>query len=209
MKNNNKVTLKMLQMQMEELKAAKGKGTTSTPIKESYIKKVTYEILNVYVMGILLGICFSPQNSIYIKIIRICFTGLAPQGPWYGKTTWWKILVRLRKLFILFNAAIGVYMVFKTTGFNTENLMIGFWTMGHTYLEIFINFTKRLFNWFVELFDQKIVPNVPNPGHKSYKFWSPRGIDSAWNYNLPDVTRASGQSPDWFRSPINFGLDLQ
>jgi len=55
MKNNNKVTLKMLQMQMEELKAAKGKGTTSTPIKESYIKKVTYEIPQCLCYGYSLG----------------------------------------------------------------------------------------------------------------------------------------------------------
>jgi hypothetical protein len=34
--------------------------------------------------------------------------------------------------------------------------------MGYTYIEMFTNMTKRMFNWFVELFDHKIVPNVPN-----------------------------------------------
>jgi len=81
---------------------------------------------------------------------------------WYGRTTWWKILLKVRKMFILFNAAIGVYMVYKTIGFGTDNLIAGFTAMGHTYLEIFMNTTKRLFYWFVELFDHKVVPNVPN-----------------------------------------------
>jgi len=33
--------------------------------------------------------------------------------------------------------------------------------MGYTYFEIFTNFNKRLFYWFLDLFDHKIVPNVP------------------------------------------------
>lgn len=81
---------------------------------------------------------------------------------WYGRTTWWQILVKVRKAFVVFNALIGVYLVYKTTGFNYDNLLAGFVGMGHTYLEIFINFNKKLFNWLVEFFDHKIVPNVPN-----------------------------------------------
>jgi len=33
--------------------------------------------------------------------------------------------------------------------------------MGHSYMEIFTNITKNLFNWIFNLFDQKIVPNIP------------------------------------------------
>jgi hypothetical protein len=55
-------------------------------------------------------------------------------------------------------------MVFKSVGFSMDNILAGFSGMGHQYLEIFTNFTKRLFNWFVELFDHKVVPNVPKDG---------------------------------------------
>lgn len=82
----------------------------------------------------------------------------------YGRTTIWKILIKIRKAFIIFNALIGVYMVFKTVGFSYENVLAGFVGMGHNYLEILTNFTKRLFNWFVELFDHKVIPNVPGDG---------------------------------------------
>ena len=57
-------------------------------------------------------------------------------------------------------------MVYKTVGFSFDNIAAGFAVMGHTYLEILVNFTKRLFNWFVELFDHKIVPNVPDNNPK-------------------------------------------
>lgn len=55
-------------------------------------------------------------------------------------------------------------MVYKTTGFGTDNLLAGFAGMGHTYVEIFINFNKRVFNWLFDLFDHKVVPNLPNDG---------------------------------------------
>jgi len=81
---------------------------------------------------------------------------------YYGRTTIWKILVKIRKGFIIFNALIGVYMVFHTVGFSMDNILAGFMAMGHEYLLMLTNFTSRLFNWFVEFFDHKVVPNVPN-----------------------------------------------
>jgi hypothetical protein len=92
---------------------------------------------------------------------------------WYGRTTIWKILVRIRKIFIAFNALIGVYMVYKSVGFGPDNVLAGFVGMGHTYLEIFMNFTKRLFNWIFELFDYKVIPNVPNTPPSSPPSWWP------------------------------------
>ena len=64
---------------------------------------------------------------------------------WYGRTTIWKILGKTRKLFVIINAIIGVYAVFKTVGFNFDNILIGF--MGHTYFEVLGNLTNKLFNW--------------------------------------------------------------
>ena len=109
---------------------------------------------------------------------------------WYGRTTWWKILVKLRKVFITFNAIIGVFVVFKTTGFTPDLLLNNIVMMGHTYFEIFTNLTKRLFTWFFDLFDHKIVPNVPGDKPSINKsdssgVWTPRGIDYGINNRLP------------------------
>lgn len=81
---------------------------------------------------------------------------------WYGRTTIWKLLGKTRKLFVILNALIGVYAVFKAVGFSFDNMLIGFMAMGHAYFEVLGNLTNKLFNWFLNLFDQRIVPNVPN-----------------------------------------------
>lgn len=117
----------------------------------------------------------------------------------YGRTTIWKVLVKLRKIFIMFNAVIGVYMVFKTVGFSYDNLLAGFVGMGHSYLEIFTNFTKRMFHWFVELFDHRIIPNVPGEngigtGPKSKNIWLPKGIESNSFYPKPNVEESLRKS---------------
>jgi hypothetical protein len=150
-----------------------------------------------------------------IPIISKIIKGLS---LWYGRTTWWKILVQMRKVFIIFNALIGVYTVFKVTGFSTDNLFAGFYGVGYTYVEMLTSFTKRLFNWFVELFDYKVVPNVPNnptnPSWKpwtsnntSWKWWGPK--ENTWYTRPMHGNEPFGnvfdlaKSQDFYRSPSN------
>ena len=56
---------------------------------------------------------------------------------WYGKTTWWKLLVLSRKIFIVANAIIGVITVLKVSGFSTDNLLAGIYCLDFTYMEMF------------------------------------------------------------------------
>jgi hypothetical protein len=107
---------------------------------------------------------------------------------WYGRTTWWKLLVSMRKMFIIFNALLGVYTVFKMSGFSTDNLIGGFYGLGHTYVEMLSSFTKRLFNWFVELFDHKIVPKPPTDPSTPplWKWWEYK--ESRWLGRAPKNT---------------------
>jgi hypothetical protein len=126
-------------------------------IKGSYINRIYMKSSMLWLYIITIVLSYAHKLPYIGKIIMLL-------SLWYGKTTWWKILVKIRKLFIVFNAIIGVLLVFKTTGFSSDNIFAGIAGMGHTYLEIFYNFTKRMFYWFVELFDHKIVPNVPSTG---------------------------------------------
>ena len=68
----------------------------------------------------------------------------------------------MRKVFVIANAIIGVITVLKVSGFSTDNLLAGIYGLGFTYMEMFTTFCTRLFNWFLNLLDYKIVPNVPN-----------------------------------------------
>ena len=60
------------------------------------------------------------------------------------------------------NAIIGMWLIFKITGW-LEGSFIGYiGIMGNTYMEIFSSFCIKVFNWIYELFDSKVVPEVPN-----------------------------------------------
>ena len=41
--------------------------------------------------------------------------------------------------------------------------------MGQSYIEIFSNYTKRVFDWLLDLFDHKVVPKVPSDSDSSFK----------------------------------------
>jgi hypothetical protein len=81
---------------------------------------------------------------------------------WYGRTTWWKLLIKARKIFIICNALIGVYTIMKITGFSSDNLVSGVFLMGYTYYDMFISTLSRLLHWISKFFDY-ITPDVPKP----------------------------------------------
>ena len=74
-----------------------------------------------------------PVVNKFIKVMKI----------WYGRTTWWDILVKARKAFLILNAVIGVITVFKLTGYSSDNWVAGFYGIGHTYVEMLTSFVKR------------------------------------------------------------------
>ncbi len=111
------------------------------------------------------------------------------------------------------NAAVGLMVIIKVTGFSTDNIIAGFSAIGHEYLQLLYSFTKRLFNWLVELFDHKIVPNVPNtPSNPSVPTnWWPTGTNSNHNKNLwvdKYLSDSINKIPkDIFNSPFNININ--
>jgi hypothetical protein len=174
----NKLSLKVLKQEIERLKASKDssiKKDIGHDIKHSYINKL-YTKSSALWLYILTGVLGYAHRIPYIgRIISLL-------SLWYGRTTIWKILIKIRKVFIVFNAIIGVYIVFKSVGFSTDNLIGGVYGVGHTYLETFYRMTKKLFYWFVELFDHKIIPNLPGGDIPDYPKNLPLPIN---NYKYP------------------------
>lgn len=83
---------------------------------------------------------------------------------WYGRTTWWKILVMLRKAFVLMNALIGMFAIIKISGFSMDNIAVGISTMGYNYVEGISTITRKVFDWLYSFFNNR-TPDVPkNPG---------------------------------------------
>jgi len=212
MKNNK--TLAKLQAEIDLIKSSKGKTKAKTkvqPITETHRSSVAHDIKNSYIQNLHM------KSSMFMLWLGTAVLSYAHKIPYikhiitalsvmYGRTTIWKVLVKLRKIFIMFNAVIGVYMVFKTTGFSYDNILAGFAGMGHSYLEIFTNFTKRLFHWFVELFDHKIVPNIPGdkPLGSNKNIWLPKGIESNSFYPKPNVETSLRDS---YKSLFNISVE--
>jgi hypothetical protein len=215
MKNNiknNMLSLKALQAELEQIKSAQAQQVHNNhphtdvaghDIKGSYINRI-YMKSSSMLLFLLSGLLSYGHKIPFIaKIITVL-------SLWYGKTTWWRILIIIRKIFVVFNAIIGVFIVFKSVGFSIDNILAGFTAMGHQYLEILSSFTSRLFNWFVELFDHKIVPNRPtNPGNTPW--WNP--YKQGWWYSRPMVESTEGKmielakSQDFYKSPINLTVN--
>jgi hypothetical protein len=215
MKTTNRVTLKSLQARLDALTASKSSKLVKPPVETHKASAVGHDIKQSYIQNLHMR-----SSMFYLWVIsgilgyahRIPFLGriITLLSIWYGRTTIWKILLKLRRLFIIFNALIGVFMVYKTVGFSTDNVFAGFAGMGHTYLEILTNSTKRLFHWFFELFDHKIVPNVPGDGpSKPSKFplWSP--IDKgAFNPFLNnELSKSDFSLRELYKSPFNININ--
>ena len=206
---NNKLTLKQLQLELEALKTKKNsnsnnqsKSELSHDIKNSYINNL-FQKSSLFYLWILTAILGYANKIPFIKHI------ISALGLWYGRTTWWKILIKLRKIFIIFNALIGMIMVYKSVGFGMDNVLAGIAGMGHTYYEIFINMNRRLFNWIFDLLDLKIVPKVPkNPGGGG--FWQGPQINPWDTRHLLDQINASKEvmkASDWLKSPFQININ--
>jgi len=115
MKNNK--TIKALQAEIDKIqqqlksKTSKGKTSTETTndIKHSYIQNLHMKS-TMFMLWIFTAVLSYAHKIPYIKQL------VSVLSLMYGRTTIWKILVKIRKAFILFNAAIGVYLTYKTFG---------------------------------------------------------------------------------------------
>jgi hypothetical protein len=209
---NNKAILAKLQAEIDLIKSRKAKPQTKVQaVSETHKSSVAHDIKNSYIQNLHM------RSSMFMLWLATAILSYAHKIPYikyiisalsvmYGRTTIWKVLVKLRKIFILFNAIIGVYMVFKTVGFSYDNVLAGFVGMGNSYIEILTPFTKRLFNWFVELFDHKVIPNVPgdNAPGSNKNVWFPRGIESNSYYPKPNIENSLRES---YKSLFNIQVD--
>lgn len=179
-KNNTRLTLKALKEQLDKLQ--NNHNANINTIKSSF--KIIYLIsLLGYIIGKI------PFLNKYIKGIKSIV----------AKTSIWTVLVILRKTFIIMNALIGMWLIFKITGWS-EFSFIGFVsTFGNAYIDIFSSFCIKAFNWIYELFDTKIVPDVP-----SDKPRNPWSQTTGWNVrpmSQPNYMDIAESAKSWYSSP--------
>jgi len=154
------------------------KGGIGHDIKNSYIQRLYMRSSGLTLYLITGLIAYAHKIPFIGRIISLL-------GLYYSRTTIWKILIKIRKIFIIINALIGVYMVFKSVGFSTDNLLIGFTAVGESYFIMLKNLTYKLFTWLVELFDHKIIPNVPGDNGGTF-FSKPKDKSIFTPSNIPN-----------------------
>jgi len=178
---NTKLTLKSLQKELDLLKSNKAQMAAAASLaaeahKKEELKKVEssdtsksaigHDIKHSYINSLVMK---SSMMYLYLLSWIFLFINKMPyikyivtiMGAIYGRTTIWSLLIKIRKIFIIINALIGVYIVFKTTGFTSESFLANFVALGNSYIEILSNFTKKLFNWLLDILGYDIEPKFP------------------------------------------------
>jgi hypothetical protein len=155
------LTLKELQRELEDLKKNKTNLVEHPQSKNNspLLSRASAPIL--FIITSLLS--YGHKIPFISKIINLL-------SLWYGKTTWWKLLIKARKIFVICNAMIGVYTVLKISGFSSDNLVSGVFLMGYTYYEMFMSSISRLFHWLSKFFDY-VTPDVPKPKPTIHMPW--------------------------------------
>ena len=78
------------------------------------VESNTGKIMSLFAVTSLLS--YGHKLPLVSKLIKLL-------SVWYGRTNWWKLLVNLRKAFVILNALIGVYATYKLTGFSPNNII--------------------------------------------------------------------------------------
>jgi hypothetical protein len=141
------------------------------------------------------------KNKIFTKILGI-----------KKAATLFTILIYLRKGFIISNAIIGIWLMFKVTGWNEGSFFMSAAAIGHSYMEFFVTFIYKAYNWLYNIFDNKIVPNIgsgQNP-YSVFNGWNIRPMKDNNYLSMAENAKSWYQSPtqlsntsswsDWFPS---------
>jgi hypothetical protein len=109
-------------------------------------------------------------------------------------------MVLLRKGFITLNAVIGIWLMFKVTGWNEGSFFMSAAAIGSSYMEFFVTFIYKAYDWLYSLFDNKIVPNIPNNNWNGSQF-------NGWN--IRPMKENNYLSLASHRQMLKAGINLQ
>lgn len=97
------------------------KSSKIAPAKDSQTKDTRMsKIINIFKQSSMLHLWLITAILGYARKLPFLSKLISWLSLWYGRTTIWKILGKTRKLFVILNALIGVYAVFKAVGFNFD-----------------------------------------------------------------------------------------
>ena len=127
-----------------------------------------------------------------------------------GRTTFWTLLVIFRKAFITMNAVIGLWIMFKVTGWSQGSFFMSAAALGSSYMEFFVTFVYKVYYWLFGILDTKVIPNIPsNSINSQFNGWNIRPMsnnkyleiaESAKTWYQPMHPTANASWSDWLPS---------
>lgn len=141
----NMLTLKALKAELDSIKQNKNLLDSTvnpnlTPPRKSYSPLFLFTFIIAYIHKI-------PFVSKIIKLLKL----------WYGRTTWWHLLAKVRKAFVVFNAIIGIMAMINSV--DVDISLDGLRTLLYSYLTMFKSFGTNVLHWFADKLGIIIVPN--------------------------------------------------
>ena len=88
------------------------------------------------------------------------------------------MLIKARKIFIMFNALLGIYAMIQVSGFSMDNIIAGVYGLGISYVEMIRSLAVRLYNFLFDFLDRRVVPDVPQK--PSYPGWGGGPKERMW-----------------------------
>lgn len=108
------------------------------------------------------------------------------------------------------NAVIGVWVMFKVTGWSQGSFFMSAAALGSSYMEFFVTFVYKVYYWLFNIMDTKVVPNIPsNTIGSQFNGWNIRPMsnnkyleiaESAKTWYQPMHPTASASWTDWLPS---------
>lgn len=108
------------------------------------------------------------------------------------------------------NAIIGVWVMFKVTGWSQGSFFMSAAALGSSYMEFFVTFVYKVYYWLFNIMDTKVIPNIPsNSINSQFNGWNIRPMsnnkyleiaESAKTWYQPMHPTASASWSDWLPS---------
>lgn len=99
--------------------------------------------------------------------------------------------------------------MFKLTGWDQGSFFMSAAALGGSYMEFFVTFIYKAYNWLFNIFDNKIVPNLPSNPNSQFNGWNIRPMkendyislaESAKSWYRPSHPTSVSSWSDWLPS---------
>ena len=164
MKNNKRLTLKLLQSRLEALKTSHNKELENLKANTPNIPSLKIEDKSKgfsYMTSSFLPLYLLSWVALFVNKMPFAWRLIPFFTKFTAKSSWLATFIYFRKLFIVINALIGMIYIFGSGWIENGSILASISMIGNNYLELLGGFLRKVFNFSVDFLDSKVVPDLP------------------------------------------------